>query len=150
MRLLRRPLLTVLGASAMLVACSAPAAPAPTSAPAAAKPPAAATTAPSTAGGAPVAAGKPGGLDMNAIFPAGSGRDLVVQNCSNCHNIVPVVMGKKPKAQWDTIEQNHVQRLSGLSRDQVNVVFDYLSEHFGPDDPEPQLPQELLDAGTAK
>ena len=87
---------------------------------------------------------------MNAIFPAGAGRDLTLQNCTSCHNIVPIVTGQKPRGQWETIKNDHVQRVSGLPKDQLDTVFTYLENNFGPDNPVPQLPPELLEAGTSK
>jgi hypothetical protein len=142
----------LLGSVAVVVGCTAaPAAPAPTTAPTATSAPAAAATKPPSGGGAaPAAARKPGALDMNAIFPPGPGRELVLNNCTNCHSIVPIVTGKKAKPAWDSIKANHLQRVSGMNRDDVNVVFDYLVANFGPNNPEPQLPRELLEAGTEK
>jgi mono/diheme cytochrome c family protein len=134
--------------------CSSPA---PTSAPAAASSPVptsapaakAATTAPAAA---QPAAAKPGGSSFNVaqVFPAGPGRELVLQNCTSCHTIVPIVTGKKARGQWDVIKQSHSGRVTAMSRDDVNTIFNYLADNFGPDNPEPQLPPELLESGTSK
>jgi mono/diheme cytochrome c family protein len=129
---------------------AAPAAAPPTTAPAPAAQPTTAPAAPAGTTAAAAPAVKAGQLDLNAIFPAGAGRDLVLQNCTSCHTIVPIVTGQKPKGQWEVTKNNHLQRVSGLSKDQVDTIFTYLENNFGPDNPVPQLPQELLNTGTSK
>ncbi len=131
--------------------CSAaPAAPTATVAPAAKPTTAPAAPAGVTAAGGAAPAAKPGALDLNAIFPPGPGKDLVLQNCTSCHTIVPIVTGQKPRGQWEVTKNNHLQRVSGLQRDQIDTIFTYLENNFGPDNPVPQLPPELLNTGTSK
>jgi cytochrome c5 len=114
---------------------STPAANAPASAPPAAAPgPATATT--------------PIKVDMNAIFPPGSGRDLVLNNCQNCHTFVPIVVLQMEEDAWTRNSIDHRPRVTGLSDEDFKTLYDYLKANFNPKRPVPALPQELLDTWT--
>lgn len=98
---------------------------------------------------APAAGNSPDKLDMNKIFPPGAGRDLVLNNCTTCHTIVPIVVLQMSPAQWDASSQNHRDRVSVLTDAEFKSVYDYLKANFNPDKPVPQLPKELLQTWTS-
>ena len=40
-------------------------------------------------------------VDIDAIFPPGPGKDLVLNNCQNCHTWVPIVVLQMNEQEWD-------------------------------------------------
>jgi mono/diheme cytochrome c family protein len=151
-------LLAGVASLAVAVACSTPTASAPQAdaaprataaatqaAPAPAAP--AAKAAPTTAAsGAPKAVTK---INIDEIFPPDEGRDLVLQNCVNCHTIVPIALARMSPGEWATHRQNHRPRVGGISDAEADRLWAYLTKHFGPDHQVPNLPQELLDTWTS-
>ncbi len=88
-------------------------------------------------------------VDINAIFPPGPGRDLVLNNCTTCHTFVPIVVLQMTKESWERSSRNHRDRVTALSDADFTTVYEYLSSHFNPDHPVPPLPKELLDTWTS-
>ena len=133
------PALAALLASAACGSSPEPekAAAAPPAAPAAPAPPA-----PEQPAGAPVK------VDINAIFPAGPGRDLVLNNCQNCHTFVPIVILQMEEAAWTRNSVDHRARVPGLNDGDFKTLYDYLKANFNPARPVPALPRELLDTWT--
>jgi hypothetical protein len=108
------------------------------------------------AGGAKPAGGKPsakgGGptkIDMNAIFPPGEGRDLVLNNCQSCHTFVPIVVLQMDRDQWTRSSVDHRERLPKLDDATFKTVYEYLIANFNPSRPVPELPKELLETWTS-
>ena len=108
---------------------------------------------PATAGGsAPAAAAAPnssGGnapikVDLDKLFPPGPGRDLVLQNCTNCHSIAPIVLSEHDANGWQTHRLNHENRVAGLTPEEKDLVWAYLIKSFPPGRPLPELPPEML------
>ena len=87
-------------------------------------------------------------IDMNAIFPPGPGRDLVLNNCQNCHTFVPIVVLQMEETAWTRSSVDHRPRVSGLSDEEFKTLYDYLKANFNPAHPVPALPRELLDTWT--
>ena len=87
--------------------------------------------------------GQPGGN-----FPAGNGRDLVLDNCQNCHTFVPIVVLQKDEESWRHWAIEHRDRVPNLSDDQFSTMSEYLTANFGPHRPVPTLPKELLESWT--
>jgi mono/diheme cytochrome c family protein len=87
-------------------------------------------------------------VDLARIFPAGSGRDLVLENCQNCHTFVPIVVLQMDKDAWHRNSLDHRERVTTLSDEQFRTLYSYLETHFGPDHPVPVLPRELLNTWT--
>ncbi len=87
-------------------------------------------------------------IDMNAIFPAGAGRDLVMNNCQNCHTFVPIVVLQMEEAAWTRSSVDHRPRVTCLSDADFKTLYDYLKANFNPSHPVPALPQALLDTWT--
>ena len=85
---------------------------------------------------------------MDAIFPRGAGRDLLLNNCTNCHSFVRIVLMQRSRQQWEVVKTNMRQRVAGLSDGDVDTIFDYLEGAFNDTRPEPKLPRWLLDTET--
>jgi hypothetical protein len=78
------------------------------------------------------------------IFPAGAGRDLVMNNCTSCHNVACSAIGQRTAERWDSLRDAHRDRVSGAD---VNAIFAYLKTNFGADKPEPKIPPAFLEGG---
>jgi mono/diheme cytochrome c family protein len=102
----------------------------------------------SPAGSAPAASTAPIKVDLDAIFPQGPGRELVLGSCQNCHTFVPIVILQMDKDAWRRNSLDHRERVATLSDEQFQQAYAYLSEHFGPHRPVPQLPPDLLKSWT--
>lgn len=151
--------LAVIAAVILIVSCAAPVTPltAPTqSAPQIPSPTQSvaqptASTQSTVASAVPTRAATPTGtakLNMDEIFPPGPGREAVLDNCTNCHTIVPLVVLQYPQAQWDNSARNHRGRVPSMSDADFKAAYAYLAKNFNPDHPVPKLPQELLDTWT--
>jgi len=113
-------------------------APDPTAAPTEAPDPTAAPTQEASGGGGQ------GRVDLDAIFPPGRGRELSLGPCAACHSFVPLVILQLTPEQWDQILRDHREKLPMVGEEDFLILEDYLAENFGPDDPVPELPEELL------
>jgi mono/diheme cytochrome c family protein len=92
--------------------------------------------------------GTPDKVNLEEIFPAGPGRDLVLENCQNCHTFVPIVVLQMDKDGWQRNSLDHRERVTSLTDEQFKTVYDYLSTNFGPHRPVPRLPKALLKTWT--
>ena len=87
-------------------------------------------------------------VDLDAIFPPGPGRDLVLNNCQSCHVWVPIVILRMDKDAWHRNSLEHRGRVEALSDEDFEVLYKYLSSTFTPEHPVPELPRGLLEAWT--
>ncbi len=87
-------------------------------------------------------------LNMDEIFPPGAGREAVLDNCTTCHTIVPLVILQYTQGQWDASARNHSDRVPRMSQADFKAAYNYLAKNFNPDRPVPKLPKELLDTWT--
>jgi mono/diheme cytochrome c family protein len=88
-------------------------------------------------------------LDLNAIFPPGPGRELVLNNCTTCHTFVPIVILQMTKEAWQRNSRDHRGRVTALSDADFKTLYQYLQANFNPSRPVPKLPPELLETWTA-
>lgn len=122
------------GVVTALAACGAPGGGAPGSAPDAAS--------------YRAATGSPSKLNLDEIFPPGDGRELVLDNCQNCHTFVPIVVLQMEKDAWQRSSVDHRDRVNNLSDEELKIVYEYLTANFGPHRPVPTLPKEFLESWT--
>jgi len=127
--------LIVTGSLLCVAGCSAPAPTAPTR-PAA---PQASAHAPS----------QPAKVNIDEIFPAGPGRELLLNNCTSCHTFVPIVVLQMNKEAWERNSRDHRDRVAAMSDAEFATLYKYLIANFNPDRPVPKLPQELRDTWTS-
>jgi hypothetical protein len=78
------------------------------------------------------------------IFPAGAGRDLVLNNCASCHNVACAAIGQRTSERWDALRVSHKEHVSGVDLD---VVFGYLKANFNDSRPQPNVPPAFLEGG---
>lgn len=107
-----------------------------------------------TGGSAPApeadtAAGGQVRVDMDAIFPPGPGREILLNNCQNCHTWVPIVILQMDEAAWQRNSLDHRDRVANLSDEEFKVLYEYLIANFNPDRPVPELPPSLLETWTS-
>jgi hypothetical protein len=86
-------------------------------------------------------------VNMEEIFPAGAGRDLVLNNCQNCHTFVPIVVLQMDEEAWTRSSLDHRQRVN-VKDDEFQTMYAYLKANFNPNRPVPKLPKELLESWT--
>ncbi len=120
-------------ATCLFAACSAPAGP-----PKAAK-----------EAEAPAPTNQKTSVDLNAIFPPGPGRELVLNNCTTCHTFVPIVILQMTKEAWQRNSRDHRGRVTALSDADFKTLYQYLQANFNPARPVPKLPRELLETWTS-
>jgi cytochrome c5 len=88
-------------------------------------------------------------VDLDKIFPPGPGKDLVMRDCTTCHTFVPIVILQMDAAMWERNGRDHRSRVIGASDEEFRTLYAYLTENFGPDDPVPELPAQLLATWTS-
>lgn len=81
------------------------------------------------------------------LFPEGPGRDLVLNNCTACHAVACSVIGQRTATRWDSLREDHRDKVSSLSEQDVNTLFAYLKERFNDTRPEPTVPPAFLEGG---
>jgi hypothetical protein len=148
MRFRLSALTLALGALVAALACSSAEAPAPggtTAAPPAAQSATPATT-PQSASPANAQSGSSAAEPANVaeIFPAGPGRDTVLNNCASCHNLACSAIGQRPTARWDSLQESHKDKIPDAD---ARAAFSYLKSHFNDANPEPKVPPKFLQGG---
>ena len=87
-------------------------------------------------------------VNMDAIFPQGEGREILLNNCQSCHTWVPVVVLGMNEDEWARWRQDHRARVPGIPDERFEILYDYLVTNFNPDTPVPDLPPALLESWT--
>jgi mono/diheme cytochrome c family protein len=77
----------------------------------------------------PLPAGAP--PPIQASLPAGTGKDLVEARCVTCHDLLRIVASRRPKADWDGIVANMVNRGATATPDERQTIVAYLATQFG-------------------
>ena len=89
-------------------------------------------------------------LDMNKILPPGPGQELVLANCLNCHSVVFVIPGSdKDRAAWMNHKLTHQNYVKNVSPADLDLMYEYLSNTFGPGKPFPELPDWVVREWTS-
>lgn len=65
-------------------------------------------------------------------LPEGKGRQETEQICTACHTIDTVVSERHDKAGWQKVVDDMAMRGAGGTDEQLALVVDYLTKHFGP------------------
>jgi hypothetical protein len=87
---------------------------------------------------------EPGPASAADLFPAGAGRDLVLNTCGSCHPVACSARGQRTAAAWGNIQESHKDKLGGMTDTDVSTIFAYLKANFNDTKPEPKIPAELL------
>jgi len=101
--------------------------------------------APRAQGSAAGASSKP--FKLADIFPAGPGRELVLDTCGSCHPVACSALGQRTAESWEGIKKGHKDKLRGHSSANVNAMFSYLKANFNDSKPEPKIPAEFVQQG---
>src|SRR5262245_30659604 len=64
------------------------------------------------------------------IFPAGKGRELVLDTCGSCHPVACAALGQRTAESWEAIKNSHADKLTAQSSANVNAMFTYLKATF--------------------
>lgn len=87
-------------------------------------------------------------VNLDEYAPPGRGRDLLIENCSNCHTFACALIGQRTAGHWLTVENTHRDRIGiNLSDRDYGKLFNYLEKNFNDQKPEPVLPPDLLGKG---
>jgi hypothetical protein len=81
--------------------------------------------------------------DFTQYLPAGAGKELVIAQCSACHELKGTVQLRKSKQEWEAIVLDMAARGAPLSIEEADAIIAYLSTVFGPTAP------PLTDVNTA-
>ena len=81
------------------------------------------------------------------IFPEGLGRPMVLDSCGACHAAACAAIGQRTQARWESLKQDHRDKLSDMDDADYDVLFAYLSEHFNDSHPEPVVSPQFLEGG---
>ena len=83
---------------------------------------------------------------MDAIFPPGEGRDLVLSNCVACHRFARIVLPQRTPEAWRYVRQQIRPIMPNVSDADADALFGYLETHFNDSRPPPQLPDWFLES----
>ena len=81
--------------------------------------------------------------DSAQYLPPGEGKELVVAQCSSCHELKGTVQLRQSKQQWEATVLDMAARGAPLSIEEADAIIAYLSKVFGPTAP------PLVDVNTA-
>lgn len=84
---------------------------------------------------------------LTDIFPEGLGRPMVLDSCGACHAAACAAIGQRTQARWESLKQDHRDKLSDMDDADYDVLFAYLSENFNDSHPEPVVPPQFLEGG---
>ncbi len=75
------------------------------------------------------------GLPVKAqvTLPAGPGKPVVERMCKTCHTLDIVVKDKRTYNQWSTVVSSMVGLGAQGTDEEIRLVIEYLTEHFGVD-----------------
>lgn len=144
MKILGAWALLALAVGAFVVGCTDAAAPG-TSSQSAATPAATEqrrTTPASPAGAGAIPSAAP--ATIADLFPPGTGRDAVLNNCGSCHNLACSAIGQRTTPRWDALRESHKERGSDAD---LGIAFTYLKANFNDSKPEPKVPPMFLEGG---
>ncbi len=82
-------------------------------------------------------------LNLDDIFPQGAGRDLMLENCTNCHEVSLFAILRKSPDAWMRIRANHARRFPALNDAEVESMYEYAAANFNTDRPPSKVPPAL-------
>ena len=75
-------------------------------------------------------------------------RGAILDTCTGCHAITPIVKSQKTPDEWRIMLANHRARVPDVDDKQMKEIQDFLAAHYNPKNPVPKLPPELDKLGT--
>jgi cytochrome c5 len=86
-------------------------------------------------------------LTAASIFPAGPGKDLVLNTCGSCHPVACTAQGQRTAERWESLKNGHKDKLTSVGSADLETTFAYLKANFNESKPEPKIPPEFLQQG---
>jgi cytochrome c5 len=68
-------------------------------------------------------------------LPDGAGKDLVMNVCTVCHDLVRVTSKRKTKEEWNDIVDQMATKGAKASDEEFDTIVNYLAKNFGKDKP---------------
>ena len=68
-------------------------------------------------------------------LPDGAGKDLVMNVCTVCHDVMRIVSKRKTKEEWNDIVDQMATKGAKASDEEFDTIVSYLAKYFGKDKP---------------
>ena len=68
-------------------------------------------------------------------LPDGAGKDLVMNVCTVCHDVMRIVSKRKTKEEWNDIVDQMATKGAKASDEEFDTIVNYLAKNFGKDKP---------------
>jgi mono/diheme cytochrome c family protein len=75
-------------------------------------------------------------LRADVDLPQGPGKDILENNCEECHGVERIAGKAWTKEKWRATVKDMVSRGADLKPEEIDTLVDYLSTYFGPDNHE--------------
>jgi len=66
-------------------------------------------------------------------LPDGAGKELVMNVCSQCHDLARITSQKRTKAEWNDTVDKMAARGAKASDEEFETIVTYLTKNFGKD-----------------
>lgn len=87
-------------------------------------------------------------VNLDAMAPPGTGRDLLMMNCGNCHSFVCAFRGQRTLGHWELVLRMHkAEHWVYMDENELEFLFSYLEANFNDQKPVPEIPDVLADQG---
>ena len=76
-------------------------------------------------------------FDAGVELPAGEGREILLTSCLGCHELSALALfkGFYTRDSWRSLVLSMQENGAAVDGADVEVLADYLAQHFGPDSP---------------
>jgi cytochrome c5 len=68
-------------------------------------------------------------------LPDGVGKDLVMNVCTQCHDLARITSKKRTKEEWNDTVDKMATRGAKASDEEFDTIVTYLAKYFGKDQP---------------
>lgn len=68
-------------------------------------------------------------------LPDGAGKDLVMNVCTVCHDLMRITSKRKTKEEWNDIVDQMATKGAKASDEEFDTIVNYLAKNFGKDKP---------------
>jgi virginiamycin B lyase len=71
---------------------------------------------------------------LGQALPEGKGKEVVEAACTTCHGTSLFTGNRFSKSDWEYVVNDMIDRGALITADEVPIIVDYLTEHFGPEE----------------
>ena len=71
-------------------------------------------------------------------LPEGKGKEVVEAACTVCHGTSSFTGSRFSKSDWEYVVNDMIDRGALIIAEEVPIIVDYLTEHFGPEEKKPE------------